>query len=166
MKEILDKVTSYNLFNYLLPGVLFAVILGKATSYTLVQNDIIIGAFVYYFAGLVISRVGSLAVEPLLKKINFLRFAPYSDFIKAENIDQKIESLSETNNMYRTFVAMFFVLLVAKGYELLSARYSFMHEHIVVILVIALFIMFLFSYRKQTSYVRTRVKKVIDSRKE
>ena len=83
MKDILEKISSYNLFNYLLPGVLFVVILEKFTTYSFVQENLIVGAFVYYFAGLVISRFGSLIVEPLLRKISFLKFADYEDFVSA-----------------------------------------------------------------------------------
>lgn len=72
MKEILDKLTSYNLFNYLLPGVVFAVLASKVTRFTLIQQDLVAGAFLYYFIGLVISRFGSLILEPILKN-NLLR---------------------------------------------------------------------------------------------
>ena len=68
MKDLLDKISSYNLFNYLLPGVLFALLADGLTSYTFIQSDIVVGIFLYYFMGLVISRVGSLAIEPILKK--------------------------------------------------------------------------------------------------
>ena len=102
MKEILDKITSYNLFNYLLPGVLFVVILDKLTIYSFAQENLVIGAFVYYFVGLVVSRTGSIVVEPLLKKIGFVKFDDYKDFVVAAKNDSKIDVLSESNNMYRT----------------------------------------------------------------
>lgn len=78
MKDILEKLTSYNLFNYLLPGAIFAVIAEHVTRFSFKQQDIIIGAFVYYFIGLVISRVGSLVIEPILKWVGFVRFAEYN----------------------------------------------------------------------------------------
>ena len=78
MKELLDKLSSYNIFNYLFPGVLFVVFLSKVSNYDLIQKDIITGAFLYYFIGLVISRVGSLFIEPFLKRIKFLKFSDYS----------------------------------------------------------------------------------------
>jgi len=157
MKDILDKITSYNLFNYLLPGVLFVAILDRFTLYSLVQENLVIGAFVYYFVGLVISRFGSLVVEPILRWTSFLKFVSYSDFISASKFDQKIESLSETNNMYRTFVAMLVLLLVLKAYELLALRLAFLNEYGLHILLTVLLITFLLSYRKQTSYIRKRI---------
>lgn len=60
-----DKISSYNLFNYFLPGVLFAALADTVTSYNFLQSDLVVGVFVYYFFGLVISRFGSLIIEPL-----------------------------------------------------------------------------------------------------
>lgn len=157
MDKIIEKITSYNLFNYLLPGILFVVILGYFTPYSLAQENIIIGAFVYYFVGLVVSRFGSLVVEPLLKSARFLNLASYSDFVAAAKVDSKIDVLSETNNMYRTFVSMLVLLAAAKIYELFSYQYPFLAQYGVHILLTMLLVMFLFSYRKQTSYIRKRV---------
>ena len=156
MKEILDKVTSYNLFNYLLPGTLFVVILDRFTQYSFTQDNLIISAFVYYFAGLVISRIGSLLIEPILKKLKFVRFAEYKDFVVASKSDSKLEDLSEANNMYRTFISLFVLLFLFKLYELFSYRFVFLTTYEDYILILILLIMFAFSYRKQTSYIKSR----------
>lgn len=158
MKEVLDKITAYNLFNYLVPGVLFAVALESLTSYSITQDNLVVGAFVYYFIGLVISRFGSIMVEPVLKKILFVEFVPYADFVVASKNDPKIELLSQDNNMYRTFVSMFVLLILAKEYDALSRIYPILHEQSVTIAVVLLLLMFLFSYRKQTKYITDRIK--------
>lgn len=158
MTELLDKLSSYNLFNYLLPGILFVVIEKEYTPYSLIQENLIIGAFVYYFIGLVISRFGSLIIEPLLKKISFLRFAAYSDFISASKKDPKIEILSEANNMYRTFSSMFILLLIVKLYGFVEPLSPILREYNSYILIVLLSVMFLFSYRKQTQYITNRIK--------
>lgn len=158
MKDILDKITSYNLFNYLLPGVLFVAILDEFTIYSLTQENLVIGAFVYYFVGLVISRFGSLIIEPFLKSLSFLKFADYTDFVSASKADPKVEDFSEVNNMYRTFVAMLTLLLLLKGFESITVKIPVLNNHISLILVILLLAMFLFSYRKQTGYISKRIK--------
>jgi len=157
MKEIIDKITSYNLFNYLLPGILFSVIAQKLTPFPFIQEDIILGAFVYYFIGLVISRFGSLIIEPVLKKISFLKFAKYSDFVSVSKNDPKIEILSEANNMYRTFCSMFVLLLLLKLYSVIEFKYAAIKYYDPYILIILLLIMFLYSYRKQTKYITSRI---------
>ena len=75
MKDLLDKLSSYNIFNYLLPGVVFVAISKSLTIYNFVQQDIVVGVFLYYFIGLVISRIGSIVIEPMLKWIRFVKFS-------------------------------------------------------------------------------------------
>ena len=157
MKELLDKLGSYNIFNYLLPGVLFAVIANSLTRHSLLQSDLIVGAFVYYFLGLIISRIGSILVEPVLQKTGFVNFSLYRDYISASKNDELIPTLSEANNMYRTFVSLFLCLLLLKGYDLMASYFPFLQEWEMGILVTGLFILFLLSYRKQTAYITKRV---------
>lgn len=158
MKELLDKISSYNLFNVLLPGVLFAIIAESFTPYSFIQKNIIVGAFFYYFIGLVVSRFGSLIIEPLLKKIKFLKFADYKDFISACKKDSKIDILSETNNMYRTFCSVFVLLLLLKLYAFIESIFPVLKEYNLYILIGLLLIMFIYSYRKQTGYINKRIK--------
>ena len=68
MKDLLEKLSSYNIFNYLLPGIVFVALADALTSFHFVQQDIVIGVFVYYFIGLIISRLGSIVIEPILSK--------------------------------------------------------------------------------------------------
>ena len=157
MNDFLSKLSSYNLFNYLLPGILFAVLAKQITHYSFIQNEIVIGVFLYYFIGMVISRVGSLVIEPTLKWLSFVRFAPYKDFIKASEKDPKIEVLSEANNTYRTLSALFIILLFLKLYEKLEDKCAFLRGRGGILLIFLLFIMFLFAYRKQTRYITDRI---------
>lgn len=157
MKVLLDKLSSYNIFNYLFPGILFSILADKLTSYTIIQPDLILGVFLYYFIGLLVSRVGSLLVEPVLKKIGFIKFAPYQDFVSASKKDNKLELLSEANNMYRTFVSLFLCLLLLKFYSYLSGKYLLMQDWQTEILVTFLLGIFLFSYRKQTQSITKRI---------
>ena len=123
MKEIIDKLSSYNLFNYLLPGIIFAVIAKDFLPFHFIQEDVIIGAFVYYFIGLVISRFGSSVIEPVLKRFRFLKFSDYSDFVSASKNDPKLEILSEANNVYRTFCSVFILLLLLKLYNVIEFKF-------------------------------------------
>jgi hypothetical protein len=158
MKDLLDKISSYNLFNYLFPGIIFVVISSKITEYSFLQENLILGAFVYYFIGLVISRFGSLLIEPTLTNISFLKFAGYKDFISASKDDPKIELLSEVNNMYRTLCSLFVVLLLFKLYVMLELKLPGLKPYNLYILLVVLLITFLFSYRKQTSFIKERIK--------
>lgn len=159
MKDLLDKMSSYNLFNYLFPGILFAILSKEITTYSFLQENLITGAFVYYFIGLVVSRFGSLLIEPILRKLSFLKFSDYEEFISASKKDSKIELLSEINNMYRTLSSLFILLLLLKLYELIESKLPILKDWNSYILLVLLLFMFLFSYRKQTNYMIKRISK-------
>ena len=158
MKDLLDKLSSYNIFNYLFPGILFVIFAEKFTSIALIQKDIILGVFLYYFIGLVISRIGSLCIEPLLKKIGFLIFAEYSEFISAAKLDGKLEILSEQNNMYRTLCSLFLSITMIKSYEWITEKYSVVAGWGRELTIVGLLVLFIFAYRKQTGYITKRIK--------
>jgi len=157
MKELLDKLSSYNIFNNLLPGIVFVVFAEFFLRRSFIQDDLVVGVFLYYFIGLLIGRIGSLFIEPLLKKISFLKFADYKDFLSASKTDSKLEVLSEVNNMYRTFVALFATLLIARLYEEVEAILPVLKEASSFVAVVAITTLFVVSYRKQTSYIKRRV---------
>lgn len=158
MKELIEKISSYNLFNYLFPGILYVIILKATSSYDLVQDNLLIGVFLYYFIGLVISRFGSLIIEPIIKKCKIAEFLDYSDYITISKVDIKIELFSEINNMYRTLMALFILIFLSKLYEFLSNNFNICEVILPYLLLISLMAIFILSYRKQTKYIVKRVK--------
>lgn len=157
MNGIFDKISSYNILNYLLPGTLFAVMCDAYSSYSFVQDDIFVGVFAYYFIGLVISRVGSLVIEPLLKKVGFLKFADYDKFLAASKVDQKLDELSEANNMYRTLCSLFVFVLGFLIFDAIAGTVPYMRDVAPYVVAVILLVLFVFSYRKQTRYIVERV---------
>lgn len=157
MSDILGKISSYNIFNYLLPGILFAVIGDSYTTYRLVQDDILVGLFVYYFFGLVISRIGSLLIEPLLKKVGFVTFADYKKYVAASKTDEILNELSEVNNMYRTLCSLFLFLLGLLALESLKNAFPIFKPTAPYFIFTGLLVLFIFAYRKQTKYITQRV---------
>ena len=166
MKEIIDRLTSYNIFNYLLPGTIFMGLGDTFTSYSLIQDNILIALFLYYFIGLIISRIGSLTLEPLLKWIKFVKFAPYENYVEASKLDPKIEIFSEQNNMYRSLCLLSIALILLKIYDLEWGSGSSDNAAIIFIILVGLLVLFLFSYRKQTKYVVKRVKIALENKEE
>ncbi len=160
MKELLQKLSSYNIFNYLLPGILFVGIAEKLTSYSFIHDDILIGLFLYYFFGLIISRIGSLIVEPFLRRVKFVRFADYPDFVVASKSDPEISLFSEQNNMFRTLCSLFIVLTFVKIYDEIkdTLPWSADTSGSIFLLLVLLLVLLLFSYRKQTQFVVQRIK--------
>lgn len=157
MSEIIAKLSSYNLFNYLLPGVIFVYISDNFINSSFIQKDIIIGFFLYYFIGLVISRVGSIIIEPILKLFKFIEFSNYKDFVLASKKDEKLDILSESNNSYRTLISLFICLIIFSGYQSLFIAIPLIAEYKDILSIATFLAIFLFSYKKQTKYIKDRV---------
>ena len=150
MSELLQKLSTYNIFNYLFPGVVFVILLNRYTGINLAVDDVILGMFLYYFFGLVLSRIGSILIEPALRRTKIVEFSDYARFIRASKLDDKIELLSEVNNMQRTIIAMLVVLLAI----------SICNGSVTCLLTIGLLgivTLFVLSYRKQTSFITKRI---------
>ena len=111
----------------------------------------------YYFVGFIISRFGSLVLEPLLKKVKWIEFAPYSDFLDAEKADSKVTILSETNNYIRSLLSATVLLPAFWLLLTLKEQSAWFTLHWKEIFWIGAILLFAFSYRKQTSFVRSRV---------
>jgi hypothetical protein len=158
MTDFLNKISSYNLFNYLFSGILFVILSSSVTFYSFAQEDLLFGLFLYYFIGLVISRLGSLIIQPIFQALSFVKFEKYSDYIAACRKDSLIETLSEANNMYRTLCSVFGAALLLKAYEILSFRYMWVMNIQVYLLATFLLVLFAFAYRKQTDYISKRIR--------
>ena len=157
MKELLSKLSSYNLFNYLFPGVISVLMLKEFAGYDVVQESLVFGAFLYYFVGMVVSRFGSLVIEPILTKSSFVKFADYASFVIASSKDEKVDMFSEINNMYRTLISAIVLVIGGRVYHELADLLNISKTFSMSLLLIALILLFVLSYRKQTKYVVKRV---------
>lgn len=158
MKDLIDKIGSYNIFNYLIPGVAYAVLISKWENIDLVQDDVLTGAFLYYLIGLIISRLGSLFVKPFLDFVGFVKDEPNEDFVDASEKDSKIDELSEVNNTYRTLIALFLSLIITEGVITLYDYFKLSSDLKWVLSCIWLFVLLLFAYRKQSNFITKRIR--------
>lgn len=157
MEKIFDKISSYNLFNYLFPGIVFGWIFVNLGFIILPVGNIFAVLVAAYALGLLISRVGSLILEPLLKRSRFISFANYEDYVRACDTDKKIELFVEQANSYRTILAGFVLTIFA--YPAVGfANWLQLSEDVRSIILIALGgLIFAWSYKKQSEYVSKRV---------
>lgn len=157
MNEIIQKLSSYNIFNYLFPWVLFVTILDKYLGYNLTQENFIIWAFLYYFIWLVISRIWSLVIEPLFIKLKIVNYSDYKDYVIAEKKDEKIKELLEISNTYRTLISLFFSILFILIYNNLILIYIPLNNYSNILLILFFILLFTISFKKQVSYIKKRV---------
>lgn len=157
MSDFLSKLTSYNIFNYLLPGTIFVWFCRWFELFSFPTDSVIIEFFLYYFAGMTISRIGSILIEPTFLRLGLVEYAPYGEYLKAVRADPQIEVLLEANNTYRTVVAMFVCILIAAG---ITTGVSWLVLPGIVVglaIAVAMTILYAVAYRKQTAYIRKRV---------
>lgn len=162
MSDFIAKLSSYNFLNYLLTGVIFVVLATYFTSFNFAPKDLILGVFVLYFIGILVSRVGSLFLEPLLKKMRFVKFAPYRDFVSASSKDTTLEVLSEANNVYRSLLAAVVCVFLLRVVQAVELRYPSIASFNSWILLLGILLILLFSYKKQVGYVRKRVEVIME----
>lgn len=180
VKNLLEKISSYEIFNNFFPGIIFCIIVEKTTRISFCTGEIWERLFIYYFIGMIISRVGSIFVEKKLGSIKvknkktkvkekFIKFAPYSDYIEASENISFIKILNETNNTYRTIIAMFVAVMCTKLYDWflydMINNFGVVGNNIIFLIICLLITMlFIHSYKKQTDYIRKRVEKYIKSK--
>lgn len=155
--KIVDKLSAYQLFNYFFPGIIFNYGIEQITSFRLAPDDILYRIFVYYLSGMILSRIGSIIIEPVYKKICFVVYARYADFLKASEKDSKIDILLMENNTYRTLISVFFVMLLFYIFDQIEwIRNNYDSVNVVVINLLFLIGLMTLSFRKQTSFIRKR----------
>lgn len=157
MKELIDKLSSYNIFNYLFPGALSAHLISSATDFNLVHDNMVNGLFLYYFIGLIVSRIGSLILEPALQKTGIVKYEQYTDYLSTIEKDEDIRTFSEVNNMYRTLLSMTIVVLFTMLFNWVSNYCNWSEKVQLILTLVLLMILFTFSYRKQSQYISKRI---------
>lgn len=159
MDKIIDKISAYNIFTNLFPGVIYCVLTEKFFGVPLIQDDLLLALFLYYFSGMVISRISSVVLEPLLKLTKFIKLADYKSYVAASKDDEQIGVLLETNNSYRSMVALLFCVLASGAWSTIMSAYPTIQNYSHYILTFALIVLFLLAYRKQTQYIVARVER-------
>ena len=115
---------------------------------------------------MVLSRFGSLVMEKILKSIrfkngnSFIDEIEYENYIHASQETDIIKTFMETNNLFRTSSAVFIILVIAKLYDWLlhdAITKMICNEFLTVISFFVLCLLFVFSFKKQTSYIKKRV---------
>ena len=158
MKDFVNSIHSYHLFNYLVPGIIYVLILSITSNFDLIQKDILKAIFLYYFIGLVISRIGSLIIEPILLKLKFFKRYNFNDYVLGSKVDKNVGNLLETGNMYRGLISMTICIALTLIIDKIQAFFGINKNILTLILLLFLLLIFLFAWRKQNGYIKKRLK--------
>lgn len=181
IKSIIEKITSYNLFNNLLPGIVFCHVVERTTQIVFKGDSFFENLFIYYFIGMLVGRVSSLFIEPMLMKMKiknkqskvkeaYIRFAPYKDYVEASESNPFIKVLNESCNMYRCFISVFLLVACCKIYDAYARAWfcklwSAGNDVKVIVMCLIIASLFVMSYKKQVDYIRDRVEKCTKAKK-
>ena len=167
MDKIFEKFSSYNIMTNLIPGGIFTFLLEYFVGIQLLSGNIIESIVVYYFVGMVLNRVGSLFLEPILLGLHILKVSDTDDFVAAEKEDEKILTYLEVTNMFRTMAAGFLVIVGLDIGFFLPKLLRAMSEDLPVVIPlrtwilffvpVILFVLFVFAFRKQNEAINARV---------
>lgn len=158
MSGFIEKLGSYQIINNLLPGAFFGMALRLFLALSVPTQNVGEEIIVYYFMGLIISRISSLFVQPILIKLSFIKMSSYSEYIKATKVDLKIDTLSEINNYFRNLLTGSLLLCIIKGLQVLIGDNMWIVSNWKWVGVLFLILLFLFSYKKQTDIICARIK--------
>ena len=158
IKTLIDKLSQYNFVTNILPGTMLCLMLKHIVGYDLfVTNEWYQMGIIFYFVGMLNNRFSSLVIELTIKKTKIVKFSDYKEFIAAEKKDSKITVLSMENNVFRSYISVCTISLIASLFKLIADNVNWIDEWKMHFLLVALLLLFTLSYRKQTSYVRERV---------
>lgn len=157
MEKILDKIDSYNIFTNIIPGCVITKLLTLFDLFAVQVEGVVANLVLYYFFGVVASRIGSLIVEESLLALHMVSYAPRGEYLKAAQNDPDIKKFLEANNMYRTFAGVFIILVIIKAYQMGANVVNLPPTVTEWIAVITLLLLFVLSFIKQTKSIAKRV---------
>ena len=166
MSEALNKISAYEFFNVLFPGVLLWFYVANLFDIKITFTDNIISQSLFilcatYLVGLIVSRIGSLVLEPIAKKMKIIKW--HKDYYLAEMKDEKIKILLRDMNMYRSVMSLSLIVLVLTLYKHFLCGSIECSELLTrVISIVFIFALFTMSYRKQSILI---IKRVTESRR-
>lgn len=163
MSELLSKISSYNLYNYLLVGFVYNLLLCHYTQLGYVDESIFNTLIVCYVMGLFIAKLASLFIEPLLRKLHwgnkkFLKWHNKNEYIEAANNDPMIPCILEEANLCRNFIACFMLFFLSILYEEYLSKYVD-RKNVDYLFYAFMLVVFVFSYRKKVAQISNRVDK-------
>lgn len=167
ISKIIEKISSYEILNNLLPGAIYVALVNSMTSFNFETGAVWSDLVMIYFIGVVIGRIGSIFIEYAVRKK--VSYVPYKEYFKAENRDKKVEELSRINNLYRTFISLIICFCLTFALNLFWDSISnSLFGRLFLILFLGSGMLFIFqkSYKKQAMYVIARVNSVNDNAKE
>lgn len=157
MEKLLEKISSYEILNNLIPGSLFGILLPFFVPVVYPGWSSLEKLIIAYIAGIIISRFGSLVITPLFLKCKFITHSLYENYIVASERDNKIDIFNSTSNMYRSLLSAFILLGVSCVLYRIQVYFAIPQSIFIFSGLLTLIILMAYAYKKQTQFVSKRV---------
>lgn len=162
ISDISKKISRYEIINNLIPGFVLFIILRNLGFRQMYNEEIWIQIVACYILGLINSRFSSLVIEGLSRKLKFINWRDYAKYNETKAKRPFVATLQENANMYRSFASVFLLSLIAVLYEMLCQCCSWVHDNGYWVILVLLFLLYLFSYKKQVNeYVVKNIDEVM-----
>lgn len=166
ISKFFDKISKYEIITNLIPGALLTYIL-SIIGYKVFFSNVFLDILVCYYVGIVNNRFSSLCIEELMRYKKWVKWREYDQYNKAKEKRAFIASLQQSANQFRAFAAVFILSLLAFFFKLLQDNCEFFDKYGYLFIIVALFFLFFFSYRKQINdYVVKNIDEVNNIEKE
>jgi hypothetical protein len=156
-----DKLDAYNLVANLVPGAALTYALHFSGFPTPSPEKVVAFLLVAFVAGVTANRLGSLLLDPLLRRWKFLKTKDYHSFLMREKADRKLDALVANSGLYRTFFTAGFIYLAAVVVAPVVSPIG--GRALLVTFVIGGMAVFLFAFRKEDGYIHSRVGRDLES---
>jgi hypothetical protein len=150
LSKLPEKISHYEILNNLIPGTALCFILSYL-GYPILDYGVGTCVMICYLVGLINNRFSSLVIESICRKTKFVEWRQHELYDLAKKERPFVETFLESANMYRAFISVFFVSLIAYGIQKILPESTFLQDYGLWILLSSLFLLFLFSYRKQVN---------------
>lgn len=165
ISKISEKISRYEIINNLIPGTALCFILSYI-GYPILDYSASVCVMICYLVGLINSRFSSLIIEWLCRKTKLIKWRDYSLYNSAKKERPFVGTLQEIANMYRSFVSVSLISLIAYVIQRILPQCVFLQNNGIWILIVLLLVLFFFSYRKQVNeYVVKNIDEVENDKK-
>lgn len=164
VSELINKIFSqYQFFNYIITGGVFLYALSLVSIYTINVKNFFLELLVYYAVGFFMSRLGAATIEPVLKKLGYIKYSDYTAYLRALKKEPILDDLSQLNNIFKTSMTAAFVFGIVM---IINECHTHAAAPVLWIAPFCMSLVFMHSYKKQTSYISARVQEANISTKK
>jgi len=152
-----EKLDAYDVVANLVPGAALTYALHFSKFPTPAPENWAAFLLVSFVAGVTTNRLGSLVLDPILRRFKFLNPKNYDSFVASERNDRKLETLVANHGLYRTFFTAGIIYLALLVVSHWAPAIASADQLIFVLFVLAGMVVFLFAFRKEDGYIHARI---------